>query len=86
MQGSITGTCPDDCEEDLASTIGRPLPHMEVRIADPASGETVPLGEQGEIQTRGYQNMIGYFDMPEETSRTILADGWLRSGDLGTMD
>ncbi|BCH23477.1 class I adenylate-forming enzyme family protein [Mesorhizobium sp. L-8-3] len=86
MQGSVTGTCPDDCEEDLAATIGRPLPHMEVRIADPASGATVPLGEQGEIQTRGYQNMIGYFDMPDETARAILPDGWLRSGDLGSMD
>ncbi len=86
MQGSITGTCPDDCEEDLAGTIGQPMPHMEVRIADPASGATVSLGEQGEIQTRGYQNMIGYFDMPDETARAILADGWLRSGDLGTMD
>ncbi len=86
MQGSVTGTHPDDDDADISETIGQPLPHMEVRIADPATGETVPLGVQGEIQTRGYQNMIGYFDMPEETGRTILPDGWLRSGDLGTMD
>ena len=86
MQGSVTGTHPDDGEADLAGTIGQPLPHMEVRIADPVTGETLGIGEQGEIQTRGYQNMIGYFDMPEETARTMLPDGWLRSGDLGTMD
>lgn len=86
MQGSVTGTHPDDADADLAGTIGQPLPHMEVRVADPATGETVPLGQQGEIQTRGYQNMIGYFDMPEETAKTVLPDGWLCSGDLGTMD
>jgi fatty-acyl-CoA synthase len=86
MQGSVTGTHPDDSDEDLAGTIGQPLPHMEVRIADPATDETVTLGVEGEIQTRGYQNMIGYFDMPEETARTIMPDGWLRSGDLGSMD
>jgi len=86
MQGSINGTHPDDNDDDISGTIGQPLPHMEVRIADPSTGEIVPLGEQGEIQTRGYQNMIGYFDMPEETARTIQPDGWLRSGDLGSMD
>jgi acyl-CoA synthetase (AMP-forming)/AMP-acid ligase II len=46
----------------------------------------MPIGRQGEIQVRGYQTMIGYFSMPEETARTLLPDGWLRSGDLGTMD
>jgi fatty-acyl-CoA synthase len=86
MQGSITGTHPDDGEADLAETIGQPFPHMELRVADPETLETVPLGAQGEIQTRGYQNMIGYFDMPEETAKTLLPDGWLRSGDLGAMD
>jgi fatty-acyl-CoA synthase len=86
MQGSVTGTHPDDAEADLAETIGQPLPHMEVRVADPETCGILPLGAQGEIQTRGYQNMIGYFDMPGETARTLLPDGWLRSGDLGTMD
>lgn len=86
MQGSITGTHPDDSDTDLAETIGQPMPHMELRIADPRTGATLPIGEQGEIQTRGYQNMIGYFDMPKETAKTLLPDGWLRSGDLGTMD
>ncbi len=86
MQGSITVMHPDDAEPDLVGTIGQPLPHMEVRIADPETGETVPLRAQGEIQTRGYQNMLGYFDMPRETASTILPDGWLRSGDIGEMD
>ncbi|WP_417725647.1 class I adenylate-forming enzyme family protein [Salipiger sp.] len=86
MQGSVTGTHPDDSDTDMAETIGQPLPHMELRIADPVTGATLPIGAQGEIQTRGYQNMIGYFDMPEETAKTLLPDGWLRSGDLGAMD
>lgn len=86
MQGSVTGTHPDDSDADLAETIGQPLPHMELRIAAPQTGKTLPLGEQGEIQTRGYQNMIGYFDMPEETEKTLTPEGWLRSGDLGRMD
>jgi fatty-acyl-CoA synthase len=85
-QGSITGTHPDDAEGDIAETIGQPLPHMELRIADLVTLETLPLGTQGEIQSRGYQNMLGYFDMPEETADTLLPDGWLRSGDLGEMD
>jgi len=62
------------------------MPHVEVRIADPATGAVMPLGETGEIQVRGYQTMIGYFNLPEETAKTLLPDGWLRSGDLGSMD
>jgi fatty-acyl-CoA synthase len=57
-----------------------------VKIADPLSGETLPVGEQGEIWARGYLVMKEYFDMPEETAAAITADGWLRTGDLGTMD
>ncbi|WP_238367144.1 class I adenylate-forming enzyme family protein [Mesobacterium pallidum] len=86
MHGSITGTHPDDSPEDAERTIGQPLPHVELRVADPTTGETVPLNTQGEIQSRGYQNMIAYFDMAEETAATITPEGWLRSGDLGEMD
>jgi fatty-acyl-CoA synthase/long-chain acyl-CoA synthetase len=57
-----------------------------VRIADPGNGAVVPIGAEGEIQARGYQAMIGYFGQPEETARTLLPDGWLRTGDLGRMD
>jgi fatty-acyl-CoA synthase len=62
------------------------MPRVEVKIGDPHSGQVLPLGVQGEIYVRGYQTMIGYFNMPAETARTLEPDGWLHSGDLGTMD
>ena len=86
MQGSVTAVYADDSDEDKATTIGQALPRMEVKIADPVTGAVLPVGAQGEIRVRGYQNMLGYFDMPEETSSTLTEDGWLRSGDLGSMD
>lgn len=86
MQGVISAVDPDDSVEDKAETIGQPMPQIEVKIADPESGKTLPLGVPGEICVRGYQTMIGYFNMPEETAKTLGADGWLRSGDLGSMD
>jgi fatty-acyl-CoA synthase len=86
MQGVSISVDPGDSETDMVETIGRALPHLEVKIADPATGEVLPCGTQGEICVRGYQNMIAYFDMPEETARTLKADGWLHSGDLGSMD
>ena len=58
----------------------------EVKVVDPLSGEIVAPGVEGEICSRGYGNMIDYFDMPEKTAETIDGDGWLHSGDLGTMD
>ncbi len=58
----------------------------EVKVVDPLSGEIVAPGVEGEICSRGYGNMIDYFDMPEKTAETIDTDGWLHSGDLGTMD
>ncbi|SMH38689.1 class I adenylate-forming enzyme family protein [Azospirillum agricola] len=86
MQGVITGVHPGDGADDKAGTIGRPMPQVEVKIADPESGAVLPLGSQGEIWMRGYQTMLGYFNMPEETAKTLRPDGWLRSGDLGSMD
>jgi fatty-acyl-CoA synthase len=62
------------------------LPHTEVRIVDPVSLETVQVGERGELWARGYCTMIEYFDKPTETADTLLPDGWLRTGDLATMD
>lgn len=82
----ITETSPEDDPEARAETLGRPLPQTEVRIADPESGETVPPGHIGEIQTRGYHVMAGYFDDPGATAVAIDHDGWLRTGDLGSMD
>ena len=86
MQGVVTGVFPDDSPQDQAETIGQAMPHVEVKIADPLTGGILPLGQPGEICVRGYQTMVGYFSMPEETAKTLKPDGWLHSGDLGTMD
>ena len=81
----ITQTWPADTPEDKAGTIGQPLPRVEVVIADPVTGETVPCGATGELRARGYQVMAGYHDKPAETAEAIV-DGWLRTGDLCSMD
>jgi fatty-acyl-CoA synthase len=67
-------------------TVGRALPHIEVKIIDPETGETLPHGSQGEVCCRGYNVMKGYYNNPEATRETIGDDGWLHSGDLGIMD
>ena len=76
----------DDSFEDRATTIGRPLPQTEVRIVDPVTGETVPCGVVGELCTRGYLVMHGYYEMPDATADAIDGDGWLHTGDLASMD
>jgi fatty-acyl-CoA synthase len=76
----------DDTFEDRATTVGRPLPQTEVRIADPLTGETVPCGAVGELCTRGYLVMQCYYEMPAATDAAIDADGWLHTGDLASMD
>ena len=82
----VCQTAHDDPPPEQAETVGRPLPQVEVRIADPVTNETLAVDVEGEIQARGYQAMLGYYGQPEATARTLLADGWLRTGDLGTMD
>ncbi|ONM46796.1 AMP-binding protein [Nocardia donostiensis] len=82
----VCQTRPTDSRDDNMFTAGQPLPHVEVSIRDPSTGEIAPIGVEGEICARGYQQMIGYLDMPAETAQTIDADGWLHTGDLGTMD
>ena len=82
----ITQTSPQDSAEDRAHTLGRPLPQTEVKITDPASGQTVAPGVIGELCTRGYHVMTGYFRDPEKTAAAIDADGWLHTGDLASMD
>ena len=77
--------CPEYDDEDRWATVGRPLSGIEVRIADPASGRILSAGEIGEIEARSDQNMLGYFDRPEETAEAISPDGWLKTGDLGMM-
>ncbi|WGX96099.1 AMP-binding protein [Nocardioides sp. L-11A] len=86
MHGVLTQTLPTDTPEDQATTLGIPLAHVEVKIADPVTGEPVPIGGSGEICARGYQAMREYFRMDDATAATIDRDGWLRSGDVGTMD
>ena len=83
---SITLTRATDSAEDRAETLGRPLPQTEVKITDVATGETVPCGTVGEICTRGYLVMDGYLGDPEATAAAIDPDGWLHTGDLGSMD
>ena len=84
--GPITLSAPDDLIEDQTDSVGRPLPHVEVRIVDPEMLETVPVDTIGEIWVRGYQTMSGYFNLADRSAETIRPDGWLRTGDLGTMD
>lgn len=82
----ITQTRTDDHISKRVETVGRPMPEIEVRLIDPGTGEPVDAGVQGEVCCRGYNVMKGYYNMPEETTGTIDADGWLHSGDLGVMD
>ncbi len=75
----------DDDAVTIATTSGRAMPGIEVRVVDDAGAE-VPAGEAGEVVVRGYNVMAGYQDDPEATTETIDADGWLHTGDIGVMD
>jgi fatty-acyl-CoA synthase len=81
----ITMSQVDDPMEIRVTTIGTALTNTEVRIAHPETGETLPIGEQGELCTRGYLVMKGYDDDPESTAAAIDPDGWLHTGDLAVM-
>ena len=81
---AITMSSVDDSLEIRVSTVGAACPNTEVKIVSPA-GETVPVGEQGELCTRGYLVMKGYDQEPEATRRTIDEEGWLHTGDMATM-
>ena len=82
----ITQTRTEDPIERRVSTVGRKLPDVEVKIVDPETGEEVESGEPGELCTRGYHVMKGYYKMPDKTEETIDEDGWLHTEDLATMD
>jgi fatty-acyl-CoA synthase len=86
LHGVVTQTQLDDSAEDQSRTIGRPLPLIDVKIIDPESGATVPVSTRGEICARGYQTMLEYFEQPGQTALTLSSDGWLRTGDLASMD
>ncbi|NLU64487.1 AMP-binding protein [Rhodococcus sp. HNM0563] len=79
-------TRSDDTIEQRVSTVGRVGPHIEVKIVDPATGLTVPRGEPGELCTRGYSVMLGYWEQAEKTAEAIDAARWMHTGDIGVMD
>jgi fatty-acyl-CoA synthase len=80
-----SATHPSD-EIRKAGTIGAPMPHVEVKVVDPVTGDTQPVGAVGEFCTRGYHVMHRYFENPEASAAAIDADGWLHTGDLAAMD
>jgi fatty-acyl-CoA synthase len=86
LHGVISQTKLSDTPEDQSLTIGSPLAHVEIKIIDPATGEIVPVGCSGEICARGYQTMLRYHNMPEQSRLALGEDGWLKSGDVGSMD
>jgi fatty-acyl-CoA synthase len=88
----MTETSPVSCQtradDDLdrrTATIGRVHPHVEIKIVDPVSGETVERGETGEFCTRGYSVMLGYWEDPEKTAEAVDEGGWMHTGDLAVM-
>src|ERR671920_253340 len=76
----------DDPLDQRVGSVGRVHPHVEVKIIDPASGLVVRRGETGELCTRGYSVMLGYWNDPEKTADAIDAGRWMHTGDLATMD
>lgn len=83
---AITMTRTDDPIEIRVATVGKVIPNVEAKIVDPETGKDCPPGVQGEIVSRGYNVMKGYYKMPESTAQAIDKEGWLHTGDLGTID
>ncbi|WP_106848692.1 AMP-binding protein [Blastococcus sp. Marseille-P5729] len=88
----MTETSPVSCQTRMddnlqrrTETVGRVLPHIEIKVVDPATGETVGYGETGEYCTKGYSVMLGYWNNEEKTAEAVV-DGWMHTGDLATMD
>jgi fatty-acyl-CoA synthase len=89
----MTETSPVSCQsttdtpvQKRVSTVGQVLPHLEIKIVDPLTGQTVERGQPGELCTRGYSVMLGYWNQPERTREAIDADGFMHTGDLATID
>ncbi|MFO7193366.1 MAG: AMP-binding protein, partial [Thermocrispum agreste] len=81
-----TQTRKDDSLDRRVSTVGRVHPHLEVKIIDPETGLTVPRGQPGELCTRGYSVMLGYWEQPDKTAEAIDSARWMHTGDLAVMD
>jgi len=81
-----TMTRPDDNLARRTETVGRVMPHLESKVVDPATGLVLERGEPGELCTRGYSVMLGYWEQPDATAEAIDAARWMHTGDLATMD
>ncbi|GAA0234296.1 AMP-binding protein [Saccharothrix mutabilis subsp. mutabilis] len=81
-----TQTRRDDSLDRRVATVGRVLPHLEVKVVDPETGRTVPRGTPGELCTRGYSVMLGYWEQPDKTAEAVDAARWMHTGDLAVMD
>jgi len=81
-----TQTRADDSLDRRVSTVGRVAPHVEVKVIDPKTGRTVPRGTPGELCTRGYSVMLGYWNEPDKTAEAVDAAHWMHTGDLAVMD
>lgn len=81
-----TQTRADDSLTQRTTTVGPVGPHLEIKVVDPDTGATVPRGANGELCTRGYSVMVGYWNQPDETAEVIDSDGWMHTGDIGVMD
>src|SRR5215469_8969051 len=84
--GAVTQSMPYDSFEQKSATVGLPLPHLDLKVVDPLTGETAEFGQPGELLVRGHLVMKGYYNMPGKTAETIDSDGWLHTGDLATMN
>jgi len=80
-----TQTRTDDSFERKVGTVGAVHPHLEIKVVDPVTRETLPRGEAGEFCTKGYSVMLGYWEEPEKTAE-VLVDGWMHTGDIAVMD
>jgi fatty-acyl-CoA synthase len=81
-----TQTAADDPVDKRVGTVGRVHPHLEVRVVDPDTGAVCAVGEPGELCTRGYSVMLGYWEDPERTAEVVDDDGWMHTGDVATID
>jgi fatty-acyl-CoA synthase len=81
-----TQTASDDTIDRRCGTVGRVMPHLEVKVVDPETGAVVPRGVSGEFCTRGYSVMLGYWENEEKTTEAIDSGGWMHTGDLAVMD
>lgn len=80
-----TQTRTDDSFERKVGTVGAVHPHLEIKVVDPVTGETLPRGQAGEFCTKGYSVMLGYWEQPDKTAE-VLQDGWMHTGDIAVMD